>query len=133
MKLLIYILILVSGLSAHALTAELNCQPKVLRCGNGGCDWQLLNGEAIGYVDLEFDSNDEVWRGRYVTGIDGHTLSLRLSYTGDGSEGAVRVNGSLITTGVTADTSGVGRIDIALRNQSYGRGYFCRSIQILGQ
>lgn len=132
MKLLISILVLASGFSAHALTAELTCQPKIYRCGFNGCDWQLLNGEPVGYVDLELDANDEVWRGRYVTGIDGHTLSLDLSYS-EGSQGPVRVQGSLITNGVTADTSGAGRVDIALRNQNYGRGFFCRSINILGQ
>jgi hypothetical protein len=136
MKLLFSILLLSAGALAQAKTVELTCQTKAYLCRytemGTACGWELFNGEPVGYVDLRLNAEEGVWRGSYRRMYDGHEFIVHLRVS-DEDGAPVRYFASLSTPAVTADTSGTGRLDIGLHNHNYGRGFFCRSVKVLGE
>lgn len=138
MKTIAYILLFAFAAGAQANpVAEINCQSKIYECDRSGthCNWVLVSGQPIGYVLLQQDADGDIWRGTYIRDFDGHRLILKVRYDqqldqNGQSEQSVRTSAEVWTPQVSAETTGSNRIDIGLHNQTYGRGFFCRSIKI---
>ncbi|HMN67512.1 MAG TPA: hypothetical protein PKC28_03140 [Bdellovibrionales bacterium] len=124
--------------SAFALEAEIRCTRKAFECRGGICEWQTLAREIETVVTLRRDPNYptpgypyEVWRARYQTEFDHHLLTLHLMHSSINPSAPVTVYATLSVPGVMAESSGPGSVDIALRNEHHGRGFYCPSVTLL--
>ena len=132
------LLILGSGIPAFALEAEIRCTRKAFECRGGICEWQTLAREIETVVTLRRDPNYptpgypyEVWRARSQTEFDHHLLTLHLMHSSINPSAPVTVYATLSVPGVMAESSGPGSVDIALRNEHHGRGFYCPSVTLL--
>lgn len=142
MKTLFILLCLGFSFGAFAKQVAVQCHPKAYACIQTplglDCRWQTTAQGAEVIVQLNRDANYpnahypyEVWRGQYYETYDGHALNLDLVYSTENPRNPVTVNASLTTPSVTAESSGKKSVDVALRNQNYGRGFICPSIRSL--
>jgi len=136
MKILISILFIVAGAFASAMEVTVKCTPKAYGCYNGPagpeCKWaDLGEGLPVTVVLNQTLHRPEVWRGRYQTNLEGHFLTLDFVYNEDLRNRPLRVNAFLATATVMAETTGTNSVEIALRNNTYGRGFTCNQIRVI--
>lgn len=134
MKALLSLMLVLGGFSATAAQVTFKCSPKAFSCGpNGDCGWNEMYEGVPTTIVLDQDNNDqEISRARYQTMIDGHQLTLDFRYNQANQERPLRVSAYLGATNVMAESSGSDRVDIALRNNTYGRGFTCTNIRVRG-
>jgi|GEM_PF-6949615 len=132
MKSVLALLLVFGGLSAAAVEVSFKCSPKAFACApNGVCGWSEIHPGVLTTIALAPDSFDnEIYRARYQTMVDGHQLTLDFRYNEQNEVRPLRVNAYLGVTNVMAESSGTNMIDIALRNNNYGRGYTCTQIRV---
>ncbi|NJM09563.1 MAG: hypothetical protein HC883_01285 [Bdellovibrionaceae bacterium] len=121
--------------SASAMEVSLHCTPKAYSCLNGPkgpeCSWAKLGRGFSTTVPLTQDlNNPDVWRGRYQDNIDGHILTLNFRFNENGLQ-PLRVDAYLAVSNVLGETTGTNSVEIALRNNVYGRGFNCKQIRVL--
>lgn len=126
---LFFALVLLCSSSAFARTVNVSfeCAAKAYSCGPTGCDWTVFNAQRT-TVSMA-DKGDGFATARYVTNYDGHVLTLDFTYDEQSGKNPLSVKAYLGTTTVMAETSGTRTIDISLRNNSYGRGFYCSDIR----
>lgn len=119
-----------SSAFATNVNVTFECSPKAYSCGPAGCAWTVFNGQ-LTTISLSQDLNfpNDVWRARYVTSYDNHHLTLDFTYTSQDRKNPLSVKAYLGTSGVMAESSGSRVVDIALRNNTYGRGFYCNRIR----
>lgn len=134
MKVLISLLLAFGGSAALAHEVSFKCSPKAFNCGpNGACNWSEMYEGVVTTIPLDEDMNDqEIHRARYQTMLDGHQLTIDFRYNEGNQNRPLRVNAYLGATNVMAETSGTDKIDVALRNNTYGRGFVCTNIRVRG-
>lgn len=122
--------------AASAVEISVGCQTKAWRCiPNMGCQWvdtsTVRESRMILRRDPRFPNDRypyEVWRGQYRDQYDNHFLTIDITYTDQDTRNPLTLFARLDSGGVSAETSGLDRIDIGLHNATYGRGFFCPSI-----
>lgn len=137
MKALFALLIAVSGVSVFAKEVVVSCQTKAYVCRlHQGCNWvatgPILDNTITLIQDKTYPNANapyEVWRAGYSAFYDQHSLFLRINYSTQDQLHPLSVKATLRTARVSADTSGLDRIDISLHDSNYGRGFFCPSIR----
>lgn len=130
MKTVLFFFLAVVGFSASAVEVQFKCSPKAFSCNGNFCGWtQLYDGAPINLRLGREVNNREFWAGRYQTILDGHQLTLDFRWN-ERTNRPVQTWAYLGAPTVMAETSGTTRIDIALRDNTYGRGFECTSIRI---
>lgn len=124
-------------------TAIVSCKTKLYTCWRKTktsseleCGW-IENSQIVdrtvrlrkddGFPNPQFPF--EVWRGQMRTDNAGHDLTMNITYSNRDALHPLEVNAQLADAGFYAETSGTDRIDIGLRVDKRGRGYFCPSIR----
>lgn len=132
MKFVLSFLLVCGGFSASAAEVSFKCSPKSFACTPGGaCRWTEMFEGIVTTVRLERDLSDrDIYRARYQSVLDNHQLTLDFRYDEKSVNRPLRVNAYLGATNVMAESSGTNSIDIALRNNNFGRGFNCRQIQV---
>lgn len=134
MKSILSLLLVFGAFSSVASAVEVSfkCSPKAFACSpNGVCKWSELYAGIITTITLDRDVADrDLYRARYQSNLDNHQLTLDFRYSEKNMSRPLRVNAYLGSTNVMAESSGTNSIDVALRNNVYGRGFNCRQIQI---
>lgn len=132
MKSVLLLLLVLGGVSASAFEVSFKCSPKAYACTPGGaCRWTEMYQGIVTTVRLDRDLSDrDVYRARYQSYLDNHQLTLDFRYDEKSTNRPLRVNAYLGATNVMAESSGTNTIDIALRNNVFGRGFNCRQIQV---
>lgn len=138
----LFILFSVAASASANKTAVVGCNTKAYNCWRTGkgikeCGWVLTSPIVERTVRLTKDHNFpspdrpfEVWRGQLRTDTGGHDLVIDLEHTEQDMLHPFKVNARLSDNGYFAETSGTDRIDIGLRVDRRGRGYFCPSIRL---
>jgi hypothetical protein len=122
-----------------ATQVDLTCFAKAYVCTttqNGySCAWQTRQPSYEATLDLVQDPNYpnqdfpyQVFRAKYEASVDNHKLTLDFFYSDHDLTHPLKVYANLNARTVMAETSGTDRIDIALRNQNYGRGFICTTL-----
>jgi hypothetical protein len=132
MKIIVSLLLALGGFSAAAVEVSFKCSPKAFSCAPGGdCRWTEMYEGVLTTVRLDQDDlNPGVHRARYQSMIDGHQLTLDFRYNEENQNNPLKVNAYLGAANVMAESSGNDRVDVALRNNNYGRGYVCSHIRV---
>lgn len=124
-------------------TAVIGCNTKAYNCwrtldGINECGWVLTSPIVERSVRLRKDPNFpspdkpyEVWRGQLRTDTGGHDLIVEIEHSAQDLLHPFKLNARLSDNGYFAETSGTDRIDIGLRVDRRGRGYFCPSIRLV--
>lgn len=148
MRALIFLAMLAAAVPAGARQAKVLCTTKAYSClqtpdGSFECGWRNTSDRFETRLTLIKNKNYpnpehpyEVWQTVFSPFYDGHQLHLRitnkLSKDKNGKEtSSLQLRARLDTPNVSAETSGNRSIDIALRNDNYGRGFYCPTIEIL--
>lgn len=133
MKILVSLLLAISASPALAFEVSFKCSPKAFGCGPGGCGWNQIYEGVTTTIVLDQDGADQqIHRARYQTMFDGHQLTLDFRYDEGNQERPLKVNAYLGATNVMAESSGAERVDVALRNNNYGRGFLCTNMRVRG-
>ncbi len=130
--------------TAWAKQVEVQCTPKAYSCYNSPegyvCRWNNLSGGAPALAQAFRDpnypkegANFELYRAHYQTSIDRHALTLSMEFKvfADNSNAPHMIRATLDAGSVIAEASGLEQVDISLRNNNYGRGYYCSSFRVL--
>jgi hypothetical protein len=142
MKFLIMLSTLLFSAPLWALQVEVNCFSKFYQCaaGPGGmnCQWRTNPTPYGGILDMARDPAYpnpsfpyQVWRTQYHASYDGHVLTLDFVYSDHDLLHPLKVYANLNARTVMAETTGSDQIDIALRNQNYGRGFLCSGFRLI--
>jgi hypothetical protein len=131
MKTVFILMLAMTAFSAQAVDVTFKCSPKAFQCQpNGVCQWFEMYEGVTTTIVLDQDNFDrEIYRARYQSLLDGHQLTLDFRYDHTHPTQPLRVNAYLGATNVMAETSGSNKIDVALRNNNYGRGFNCTQIR----
>ena len=133
MKSLMILLLTLVGASASATSMEVSfqCSPKGYDCAPGGvdCRWSQMFEGVMTTIPMRKDNRD-IHRARYQTNLDGHQLTVDFLYDEKNQDEPLRVNAYLAVSNVMAESSGVDKIDVALRNNTFGRGFVCSNITV---
>ena len=140
-KLIAFAPLLVSA-SVSALQVDLTCYAKAWVCYGGtngtNCAWQTLSPNYPARLQLVRDANSptteypyQVYYSRYQTAVDNHFLTLDIYYSDRDLNRPMKVYANLNAGSVMAESSGTDQIDVALRNNTFGRGFICTNFQLV--
>lgn len=131
------------GLPVWASQVDFTCHSKFYQCnpapdGSYYCQWQTNLTEIHARVDLTPDPNYpnpsypyHVSRARFWTTYDNHTLTLDIVSSDHDQVHPLQISAHLDARTVIAESSGTDQVDVALRNQNYGRGFFCTNFRLI--
>jgi hypothetical protein len=142
MRIAILLWAALAGAPLWAMQLNLTCFAKTYVCTTGpngySCSWQTVTPSYQATLDLVRDPNYpsadfpyEVYRARYQTTYDNHQLTLDVFYSDHDMTHPMKVYANLNARTVMAETTGSDQIDIALRNQNYGRGFICTNFLLI--
>lgn len=136
MRFLICLFLFTISFASSALDVSFKCTGKAFTCYNGPagyeCRWNpIFEGPTL-TLPLKPDEVDpnRGW-AYYQTNLDGHQLTLDFRYNQANRLQPLKVKAYLAASNVMAESSGTESIDIALRNNSYGRGFVCSPIRVI--
>lgn len=142
MKAILFITALFLSSSAFAKQAKINCKTKAYSCyeTNSGyldCRWRITGTLPTATITMVQDKDYpnpyhpyEVWYTNYTPIYDGHQLWLRVFLKQNQHGTTITSRARLEATTVMAETSGGRSMDISLRNDNYGRGFYCPTIEV---
>lgn len=133
MKIFIMASLLLAGASVSAHEVTVKCTPKAFSCHDGSqgreCAWYNLNSGRLRRVELrQTVANPDIWFGRHQESVDGHHLTLDLRFDESKKHHSLRMHAHLVAANVMAEAKSVQAVDVALRNNTYGRGYKCTQV-----
>jgi hypothetical protein len=137
MKVIILVFAALTSFSALGKSIEVNCTTKAFVCSGMNCGWISTSQPNPTVVQMVRDPNFpkeeapyEVFYADYRRHYDNHALTLRMTYK-TLPDAPVTVRAILDGGNVFAEATGIGSLEIGLRNHSYGRGFNCTSIRAI--